>query len=177
MKAPAIHIVIKPFVDSMSVLPMVASYGPWNWSIFVSKSPDTKDFTMALPKRYAKKQAKAKRRDRLNAKARHLRQQQDAQRTIDALHQALHDLGLPEHLVVEIEGRLKAQKKLLSKVLGLCFPLSLVAPAPMNSPECADGIRICPLVCWALCPNGPGSNGCASLAKTSWSLYGATSSL
>lgn len=77
---------------------------------------------MALPKRYAKKQAKAKRRSRLNAKARHLRQQQDAQRSIDALHQALHDLGLPDHLVVEIEGRLKAQKRLLSKVFGLMFP-------------------------------------------------------
>jgi hypothetical protein len=41
---------------------------------------------MALPKRYAKKRAIAKRR--LNAKARHLRQQQEAQRAIDALHQA-----------------------------------------------------------------------------------------
>ena len=64
---------------------------------------------MALPKRYAKKRAIAKRR-RLNAKARHLRQQQEAQRAIDALHQALLDVGLPDHLVAEIEGRLKAQK-------------------------------------------------------------------
>jgi hypothetical protein len=31
-------------------------------------------------------------------------------------------LGLPAHLVVEIEGRLKAQNKLLSKVFGLMFP-------------------------------------------------------
>lgn len=77
---------------------------------------------MALPKTYAKKQAKAKKRQRLNAKARHQRQQQDAQRTIDTLHQALHDLGLPDHLVAEIEARLKAQKKLLSKVFGLMFP-------------------------------------------------------
>lgn len=77
---------------------------------------------MALPKRYVKKQAKAKRRSRLNAKARHQRQQQEAQRAIDALHQALHDLGLPVHLVAEIEGRLKAQKKLLSKVFGLMSP-------------------------------------------------------
>ncbi len=59
---------------------------------------------MALPKRYANKRAKAKRRGRLNAKTRHLRQQQDAQRSIDALHQALHDLGLPDHLVVEIKA-------------------------------------------------------------------------
>ena len=77
---------------------------------------------MALPKTYAKRQAKAKRRQRLNAQARHQRQQQHAQRDINALHQALHDLGLPHHLVVEIEGRLKAQKKLLAKVFGLMFP-------------------------------------------------------
>ena len=77
---------------------------------------------MALPKRYAKKQAKAKSRRRLHTKTRHLRQQQDAQRAINALHQALHDLGLPDQLVLEIEGRLKAQKKLLSKVFGLMFP-------------------------------------------------------
>lgn len=68
---------------------------------------------MALPKRYAKQQAKAKERQRQNAKARHQRQQQDAQRYINTLHQALTELGLPDHLVLEIEGRLKAQKKLL----------------------------------------------------------------
>jgi hypothetical protein len=77
---------------------------------------------MALPKRYAKKQAKAKCRRRLNAQARHQRQQQQAQRAINALHQALHDLGWPPNLVVELEGRLKAQKKLLGKVFGLMFP-------------------------------------------------------
>ena len=76
---------------------------------------------MVLPKRDAKKRALAKRR-RLNAKARHLRQQQEAQRAIDALHQALLDVGLSDHLVVEIERRLKAQKQLLSKVFGLMFP-------------------------------------------------------
>ena len=71
---------------------------------------------MALPKRYAKQQAKAKHRQRLNAKARHQRQQRHAQRDINALHQALHDLGLPDNLVIEIEGRLRAQKKLLGKI-------------------------------------------------------------
>lgn len=77
---------------------------------------------MALRKRYAKKQAKAKRRQRLNAQARHQHQQHQAQRAIDALHQALHDLGLPDNLVLEMEGRLRAQKKLLGKVFGLMFP-------------------------------------------------------
>jgi hypothetical protein len=77
---------------------------------------------MALAKRYTNKHAKAIRRQRLNAKARHQRQHQQAQRAINALQQALHDLGLPENLVIEIAGRLHTQKKLLGKVFGLMFP-------------------------------------------------------
>lgn len=77
---------------------------------------------MAARKRYAKKHAKAIHRQRLNAKARHQRHQRHAQRDINALHQALHDLALPDTLVAEIEGRLRAQKKLLGKIVGLMFP-------------------------------------------------------
>jgi hypothetical protein len=77
---------------------------------------------MSPARRYAKKQAKAITRRRLNAKERHERQQRQAQRDIEALHQALHDLGLPDDLVTEIEGRLRAQKKLLGKIFGLMFP-------------------------------------------------------
>jgi DDE superfamily endonuclease len=77
---------------------------------------------MSPAKRYAKKHAKAKQRQRLHAKERHEHQQRQAQRDIEALHQALHDLGLPDHLVTEIEGRLCAPKKLLGKIFGLMFP-------------------------------------------------------
>jgi hypothetical protein len=77
---------------------------------------------MARPRRSVKKQAKAITRRRLNAQERHERQQKQAQRDIEALHQALHDLGLPDNLVTEIEGRLRAQKKLLGKIFGLMFP-------------------------------------------------------
>jgi hypothetical protein len=77
---------------------------------------------MSPAKRYAKKHAKAITRRRLNAKERHERQQQQAQRDIEALHQALQDLGLPENLVAEIEGRLRTQNKLLGKIFGLMFP-------------------------------------------------------
>ena len=77
---------------------------------------------MSPAKRYAKKQAKAIKRRRLNAKQRHERQQGQAQRDIDALHQALQDLGFPNDLMAEIEGRLRAQKKLLGKIFGLMFP-------------------------------------------------------
>ena len=39
-----------------------------------------------------------------------------------ALQQALNDLGLPEDLVPEIEGRLRSQQKLLGKIVGMMFP-------------------------------------------------------
>ena len=77
---------------------------------------------MIRTRRYVKKQARAITRRRLNAQERHERQQKQAQRDIAALHQALHDLGLPDNLVPEIEGRLRAQKKLLGKIFGLMFP-------------------------------------------------------
>ena len=66
---------------------------------------------MSRTRQDVKKQAKAITRRRLGAKERHERQQKRAQRDIEALHQALYDLGLPDHLVTEIEGRLRTQKK------------------------------------------------------------------
>jgi DDE superfamily endonuclease len=77
---------------------------------------------MSPAKRYARKQAQVITRRRLHAKERHERQQRQAQRDIEALHQALHDVGLPDNLVTEIEGRLRAQKRLLGKIFGLMFP-------------------------------------------------------
>jgi hypothetical protein len=71
---------------------------------------------------YAKTQAKALRRRRLNAKERHERQQQQAQRDIEALHHALLDLGMPDALVAEIEGRLRRQQQLMGKLCALMFP-------------------------------------------------------
>jgi hypothetical protein len=77
---------------------------------------------MTPNRRYAKKQRKAIARRRLTAQERHQHRQRQAQRDIDALHQALDDLGFPDNLVIEIEGRLRAQKKLLGKLFGLMFP-------------------------------------------------------
>jgi hypothetical protein len=77
---------------------------------------------MLRTKRYVSKQAKASTRRRLNAQERYERQPKQAQRAIEALHQALHDLSLPDNLVTEIAGRLRAQKKLLGKLFGLMFP-------------------------------------------------------
>jgi hypothetical protein len=77
---------------------------------------------MSPSKRYAKKQAKARQRRRLHAQDRLARDRRQAQRAAEALHQALEDLGLPANLVVEIEGRLRSQQKLLGKIVGVMFP-------------------------------------------------------
>ena len=77
---------------------------------------------MSPRKRYAKKQAKASARRRHSARESLKRDQRQAQRAAEALHQALEDLGLPANLVVEIEGRLRSQHKLLGKRVGMLFP-------------------------------------------------------
>jgi hypothetical protein len=85
---------------------------------------------MSPSKRYAKKQTKASQRRRRTAQERLAREQHQAQQAAEALHQALEALGLPDTVVVEIEGRLRSQQKLLGKIVGACSPRSLVATAP-----------------------------------------------
>lgn len=77
---------------------------------------------MSPTQRYAKKQAKARRRRHLKVHERLERDRCQAQRAAEALHQALVELGLPTDLVVEIEGRLRSQQKLLGKIVGVMFP-------------------------------------------------------
>ena len=77
---------------------------------------------MSPIKRYAKKQAKARQRRRLQAHERLERDRRQAQRAVEALHQAIAALGLPANLVAEIEGRLRSQHKLLGKIIGVMFP-------------------------------------------------------
>ena len=77
---------------------------------------------MSPSTRYAKKQAKARQRRRLKAHERLARDRRQAQRAAEALHQALEDLGLPDSLVAEIEGRLRSQQTLLGKIVGVMFP-------------------------------------------------------
>jgi hypothetical protein len=72
--------------------------------------------------REAKKQAKAKQRRHLKAQERLARDRRQAQYAAQVLEQALQDLGIPHNLVIEIEGRLRSQQKLLSKIVGMMFP-------------------------------------------------------
>jgi len=72
--------------------------------------------------RHIKKHAKARQRRRHTAQERMARDRRQAQHAAEALQQALDDLGLPEDLVAEIEGRLRSQQKLLGKIVGVMFP-------------------------------------------------------
>jgi hypothetical protein len=80
------------------------------------------EYTMIPNKRDAKKYAKARKRRYLKAQERLERDRRQAQQAAEALEQALHDLGLPENLVAEMEGRLRSQQKLLGKIVGVMFP-------------------------------------------------------
>jgi membrane-bound lytic murein transglycosylase B len=66
--------------------------------------------------RNAKQQIKARQRRRLHAQERLARGRRQAQHAAEALQQALDDLGLPEDLVIEIEGRLRSQKTPLGRL-------------------------------------------------------------
>jgi hypothetical protein len=77
---------------------------------------------MSPTTRHAKQRAKARARRRRTAQERLARDRRQAQQAAEALQQALDALGLPEGLVAEIEGRLRSQQKLLSKICGVMFP-------------------------------------------------------
>ena len=64
------------------------------------------------------KHAKARRRRYRTAHERLARDRRQAQHAAEALQQALNDLGLPEDLVTEIEGRLHSQHKPWEKSSG-----------------------------------------------------------
>src|SRR5215467_12797819 len=84
----------------------------------------TQEPPMSLITRSVKKHIKARQRRHRTAQERLARDRRQAQQAAEALEQALHDLGLPENLVAEIEGRLRSQQKLLSKIVGvMCPPL------------------------------------------------------
>jgi hypothetical protein len=76
-------------------------------------SPRTRD---------AKHHTKARRRRYRTAQERLARDRRQAQQAARALQQALNDLGLPEDLVTEIEGRIRSQQQLLGKIVGMMCP-------------------------------------------------------
>jgi hypothetical protein len=73
-------------------------------------------------RQHHKRQVKARQRRRRTAAERLARDRRQAQHAAEALHHALEELGLPDTLVTEIEGRLRSQQKLLAKICGVMFP-------------------------------------------------------
>jgi hypothetical protein len=77
---------------------------------------------MAPMTRAQRREHKAKQRRLRKYREQLEHEQRRAQRFLQALEQALVDLGLPETLVAEVEWRLQAQVKLLGKIFGLMCP-------------------------------------------------------
>jgi hypothetical protein len=74
--------------------------------------------------RHLKKHAQARQRRRRTAQERLACDRRQAQHAATVVKQALQDLGLPDNLVAEIEGRLHSQRQLLGKIAGvMCPPL------------------------------------------------------
>src|SRR5207245_6870505 len=74
--------------------------------------------------RSVKRHVKARPRRRRTAQERLARDRRQAQHAAKVVEQALQDLGLPDNVVAEIEGRLRSQQKLLGKIVGvMCPPL------------------------------------------------------
>jgi hypothetical protein len=109
--------------------------------------------------RDAQQPANVRHRRSLKAQERLERDRRQVQQAAQALEQALEDLGLPEELVLEIEGRLRSQKKLWSKIVGMMCP-------PLFG--CRTNTELCRVRGWdenlpwrlsGRCPSAPGSSG------------------
>src|SRR5215470_6140664 len=84
----------------------------------------TQEHPMSLTTRSVKRHTKASKRRRLQAQERLERDRRQAQQAAEALEQALQDLGLPDNVIAELEGRIQSQQKLLGKIVGvMCPPL------------------------------------------------------
>jgi 3-hydroxyacyl-CoA dehydrogenase len=91
---------------------------------------------MTQPQAYQKRLQHAREKRAQQAKQRRRQQQRErlqseqarAQRHLQALEQALQDLGLSETVVEAVEWRLQAQQKLLGKMFAMMFPPGVWLP-------------------------------------------------
>jgi hypothetical protein len=77
---------------------------------------------MAMLIRAQRRESNAKQRHRRKYRERLQREQKRAQRFLQALEQALVNVGWPEPLVAEVEWRLQGQVKLLGTIVGMMCP-------------------------------------------------------
>ena len=83
---------------------------------------------MTQCRQYHKRQHKARQRRLQKARERLQREQARAQRALQALEDALVELGLPGSVAEEVEWRLQTQQQLLGKIFGMMFPPGVWVP-------------------------------------------------
>src|SRR6266511_858172 len=71
---------------------------------------------------YHNRQETARQRRLQKERERLQREQARAPRHLQALEQAVQELGLPETIAAEVQWRLQAQQQLLGKIFGMMFP-------------------------------------------------------
>ena len=125
-------------------------------TVDTGRSNETEEYAMTQPRRYHRQQQKARQRRLRKARERLQREQARAQRTLQALEQAIGELGLPEIVVADVEWRLQAQGKLLGKIFGMMFPPFLGAGPRTSSVGCAAGTSTGLRGSWAPCPSKSG---------------------
>ena len=112
---------------------------------------------------YAKQRRLQKYRERLQ------REQARAQRSLQALEQALVDLGLPETVAAEVQWRLKTVGKLLGKIFGLMFPTLFGCRTYHElTPGAGLGQEPARSASWVPCPSRSGCGSCSTAGRTSW---------
>jgi len=77
---------------------------------------------MTHSEHYHTRQQKARQRRLHKERERLQREQARAQRHLQALEQAVQELGLPETIAATVPWRLQAQQKLLGKIVAMMFP-------------------------------------------------------
>src|SRR5262245_4083080 len=105
----------------------------------IQRSNETEELAMTHLRRYHERQQKAKQRRLEKARERLQREQGRAQRHLQALEQAVQELGLPETVAEEVQWRLQAQQRLLGKIFGMMFPPAVWLP---QRPRAVPGPRL-----------------------------------
>ena len=85
-------------------------------------------YHMRVQRAKQKRAQQAKQQRLQKARQRLRREQARAQRHLQALEQAVQELGLPETVAAEVQWRLHAQQQLLGKIFGLMFPPGVWLP-------------------------------------------------
>jgi hypothetical protein len=98
-----------------------------------TRSNEMEEPPMTQARAYHKRAQRAKQQRHHQARLRRLQrererlrqEQQRAQHALEAVEQAVQELGLSETVAEDIQWHLQAQQKLLGKIVGMMFPPAL----------------------------------------------------